>query len=110
VMDQLQLLANYNTLRKHGKVDPTVQDVLAVAPHLSYDTAADILSRARGANQTIHARLVGPPIAVQGALHVLRINNWPSESQNELPVTLSYAYATRRSVSYPRGAPPATWI
>ena len=96
-MEQYQLLANYNDVRLKPVAGAQRHDVAKVAPYLPRNEIGCLIDFEHGKQAVI----VGPPIAVQGALNIFMLTRYRQWGNTQL----SFGHSDRRLVSYPQGAP-----
>lgn len=83
---------------RDGIRNPTLKDVLAVAPHLSREEAATLLQEITGTTV-----FIGPALLIRGAEYVYAIR------RSRTSVILSFEGVYRRKESFPHQTPPTAW-
>ena len=87
-----ELTTSIDSLIHESKQNASYKDILAVAPHLDANEAAELLSRTR---TEITVDFIGPPVLIRGAEHCYRLIR-----HKDGRVTLSYHCTHRRHESY----------
>lgn len=83
---------------KDGIKNPTLNDVMNVAPHLLREEAATLLQEVTGTTV-----FIGPALLIRGAEYVYAIR------RGRLGSTLSFEGVYRRKESFPHQTPPTAW-